>query len=239
MVAHSVDRAQRTRSGFTLVELLTVLGIIAILAALLFPVLTTARLKAQQATCASNMRQLGIAAILYEQDNNETVPGATDNTAGENVKGGWIFYKSFPFENTPNDVEVTRGSLYPYVHNAQVYVCPVDTSGQVSGDSYAINGCVDSNTRVHGLRPGRHLAYFRNPSSWMLFCEEAFTGYQTGSTDDGYFDWQNNTFTERHFGSGNIVFLDGHVKWLSISDIVADELVVGGGNPDTLCAISG
>jgi prepilin-type N-terminal cleavage/methylation domain-containing protein len=228
-----------SRAGFTLIELLVVIAIIGILAALLFPVFTTAREKAQQAACASNMRQLGMAAMIYTQDNNEYLPGATDNTNGDGVHGGWIYYTNYPFQGVPNAVDVTQGSLYPYVKSKQVFVCPSDSAGQVSGDSYAINGCVDAMVRVHNLRPGKHLSAFSNPSSWLLFCEEAYGDYHTGSTDDGYYDWENNGFTERHFGGENSVFLDGHVHWQPVADILANQEEVGGGDPNTLCPIGG
>ncbi len=56
------------RSAFTLVELLVVIAIIAILAAILFPVFAQAREKARQATCISNLGQLGTACLMYAQD---------------------------------------------------------------------------------------------------------------------------------------------------------------------------
>lgn len=64
----------RKKSGFTLIELLVVIAIIAILAAILFPVFAQAREKARQATCISNMKQIGIATIGYSQDHDEVLP---------------------------------------------------------------------------------------------------------------------------------------------------------------------
>ena len=60
--------ARRPASGFTLIELLVVIAIIAILAAILFPVFGRARENARRSSCASNIRQLGLAAMQYTQD---------------------------------------------------------------------------------------------------------------------------------------------------------------------------
>src|SRR5436309_2182636 len=64
----------RGRKGFTLIELLVVIAIIAILAAILFPVFAQAREKARQATCASNLKQIGTAFMMYIQDYDEMFP---------------------------------------------------------------------------------------------------------------------------------------------------------------------
>src|SRR5262249_28725078 len=66
--------SQVRRNGFTLIELLVVIAIIAILAAILFPVFAQAREKARQTTCTSNVKNLGLAVMMYAQDYDETYP---------------------------------------------------------------------------------------------------------------------------------------------------------------------
>jgi prepilin-type N-terminal cleavage/methylation domain-containing protein/prepilin-type processing-associated H-X9-DG protein len=67
------------KSGFTLIELLVVLAVIALLAALLFPVLAQARVSVRQSVCLSNVKQCALAAILYAQDFDETFPRLDNN----------------------------------------------------------------------------------------------------------------------------------------------------------------
>ncbi|HEY3332208.1 MAG TPA: DUF1559 domain-containing protein [Capsulimonadaceae bacterium] len=89
--------------GFTLIELLVVIAIIAILAAILFPVFATAREKARQTTCASNLKQIGLAAIQYSQDYDDVPPCGNSNGLG------WA------------------GQLVTYTKVSNIYLCPDDS----------------------------------------------------------------------------------------------------------------
>ena len=73
------------KSGFTLIELLVVIAIIAILAAILFPVFAQARSKARQTTCVSNLKQVGLAIVMYTQDYDEMFPLGAYNPPGQPI----------------------------------------------------------------------------------------------------------------------------------------------------------
>src|SRR5256714_15149834 len=82
----------RRNAAFTLIELLVVIAIIAILAAILFPVFAKAREQARKTACTSNVKQLGLAWMMYVQDYDETFPPNNSPTTGE-----WtILPNSFP-----------------------------------------------------------------------------------------------------------------------------------------------
>ena len=101
----------RSNRGFTLIELLVVIAIIAILAAILFPVFATAREKARQSTCASNLKQLALAFIQYGQDYDEMLPFGSDMNSSGVPTGDAIGW-------TPQ--------VYAYVKSKNVYTCPDD-----------------------------------------------------------------------------------------------------------------
>ncbi len=100
--------------AFTLIELLVVIAVIAILAAVLFPVFATAREKARQSSYASNMKQLGLGIIQYTQDYDETMPSMN---VFDSSHGNWEQYS-------------WREMIYLYVKSAQVYTCPTNASTQ-------------------------------------------------------------------------------------------------------------
>src|SRR5579884_1932678 len=106
MRAHP-SRLPRGSRAFTLIELLVVIAIIAILAAILFPVFAQAREKARQTSCASNLRQITLAALQYVQDSDEVMPsevafdvaGDADTVMQPYLKNWGIFY--CPDRNEP------------------------------------------------------------------------------------------------------------------------------------------
>ena len=203
--------------AFTLIELLVVIAIVAILAAFLFPVFQKVRENARRAACASNLRQLTTAFIQYTQDNDEILPGATDGPAGASVTGGWVLYRVFGVSPAPAVFDVAGGGLYPFVRSAQVYLCPDDGQGRLSGNSYAVNSCAEAPANSPQPRQGKSLAAFDASTSLMLLGEEDadFRDHTTGSTNDGYLSlFFDDAISSRHAGGSNVSFVDGHVKWV-------------------------
>jgi prepilin-type N-terminal cleavage/methylation domain-containing protein len=119
------------RKGFTLIELLVVIAIIAILAAILFPVFAQAREKARQASCQSNLKQIGLAEIQYAQDYDEIYSGSYNN----NAAGQRVYFPEL---------------LYPYTKSTAVYYCPDQglTSGMTDDGICGGNASANPNT-VH------------------------------------------------------------------------------------------
>ena len=217
------------RLGFTLIEILVVVAIIGIIAAILFPVFARAREKARQTTCVSNLKQLGMAVAMYSGDNDDVLPNLTGGDPGDGITSGWVYYTGFETPQGTTKFDVTRGSIYPYVKNKQVYICPDDSVGERNGLSYAMNDCVDKiPSPFLGLDTGRPLGAFASPSSILLIGEE---GTENGnqSTNDGGLGHATDTFSGRHDNGSDMLFLDFHVKWYQYSQALAQGVQYGGG----------
>jgi prepilin-type N-terminal cleavage/methylation domain-containing protein len=102
------------RRGFTLIELLVVIAIIAILAAILFPVFAQAKVAAQRTSGLSNVKQLGLAFLMYGNDYDDTLPGAMETGA---TVAGDQFRRSYDW------------SIQPYIKNWDIFRVPGDSEG--------------------------------------------------------------------------------------------------------------
>ena len=127
------------RAGFTLIELLVVIAIIAILAAMLLPVLSKAKARTMGAACENNFHQLTLAWRMYGDDANDCLIGSQDNLPNgrpnwcttENLPGGLDFSSAVANWDINNDITISP--IWPYTgKNATVFRCPADPSRVVN-----------------------------------------------------------------------------------------------------------
>jgi len=195
-----------SRRGFTLIELLVVIAIIAILAAILFPVFARAREKARQTSCLSNVKQIGVALMMYTQDYDEVMPQYL-------ILTGRSLQTDLPDIGAGNDYTVWQDRLYPYVKNWQMWVCP--SGGGYRNTPRAYQGSYAGNYNYvfsHWSDWTKSLSDFERPAETFAVLEGVsyITRYDPGipSSAGGY--W--GALDSRHSDQNNVLFLDGHAK---------------------------
>jgi prepilin-type N-terminal cleavage/methylation domain-containing protein/prepilin-type processing-associated H-X9-DG protein len=238
------------RRAFTLIELLVVIAVIAILAAFLFPVFAQAREKARQASCLSNLHQLGMAIRMYMQDND----------------GACFLHHPYEADVRANQNAIERARempwtvlFYPYVRNHALYYCPSDPvghpkvqardlaaydqmelpeleeapAGAVAAESYLLNSVLTHRTRQYGLiseARGDSLAgqlvimSERNAGAHDLDEQEIVP-----NNKDDYDIWwgapqlAESIAFQRHTGGANYLYLDGHAKFGRFDQLLPDQ----------------
>ncbi|MFQ6098795.1 MAG: DUF1559 domain-containing protein [Armatimonadota bacterium] len=206
----------RHRSGFTLIELLVVIAIIAILAAILFPVFARAREKARQASCTSNLKQIGLAILMYAQDYDERLV----DHCGQRTANCWAV------------------SAYPYVKNADVWACPTyGGTGKMgiwrdynNGPSHAFNPRIPRSYGWNLMLDCRKLADVKQAASTMMVADSIGRGWLApmhrciGFTDLGATARCATKYASmepRHNEGAVLCFVDGHAKWYRGEAIIA------------------
>ena len=213
------------RKAFTLIELLVVIAIIAILAAILFPVFAQAKEAAKKTSCLSNVKQQGVAFLMYANDYDDWT----------------VMFKNKPIVNANGDW-VANGDWYdllqPYIKNFDVVFCPdrnlVDSGEQgvvpPKGGTYYEPGygyddglvsdggfgltmqLLDANGKKY--RPGKNLSQITTPASMVAFGDSYDQGSMSAAMDNIFSgpDGPTGTKTIRHNGKLNFAFVDGHAK---------------------------
>ncbi len=215
---------RRHKSGFTLVELLVVIGIISVLIAMLLPALNKAREAANRVACASNLRQMGQGVMLYTNEYRGYLPCATATDSAD-------FYGPYYYDSFITQIAHVLGQLNNDPHGihgsptSRMYICPTDTSpyyfhphtwdGFYSSYGANYEMFFYYSTATNTGRPYR-INQAKLPQSLAVIGDTANgLGWTAVGTNAWYFEVnQANVGLEpRHNGGVNLLMLDGHVEY--------------------------
>jgi prepilin-type processing-associated H-X9-DG protein/prepilin-type N-terminal cleavage/methylation domain-containing protein len=224
------SKLRSRRMGFTLVELLTAIGIISLLAALLFPSFNRAREMARRTTCQSNLKQIGLGLMQYVQDYNNAMPDAEDGDDATALEATWM------------------DKVQPYVKNEQIFTCPTDsdleykqsTPGMYGG--YGINQAyyasddyekrsptsefsteisVPRSIKMQSIRMPSTTVWVGDSTDYVIGWPDTTPAITTGSRAYRTLGDPDQDYmaAERHARRVNILWCDGHVKAVSLDSL--------------------
>jgi len=228
-------RSSRKRSGFTLIEVLVVIAIIAILAAILFPVYALLKENGRRSVCQVHMRQIAMACILYAEENKGYAPASAPD---------WWNPQYYLHANWCREIA-------PYIRTDELYKCPstkqaalwqgwVNISSGAAGPagearwwtSFGYNcylGNFDGVSKLGSPVLRRKMATLRYPTELIMLADCSY--HDPNTPPDQWPDqpdlnlWPEGRLvggghlSPRHRGGANLAFCDGHVKWRAYTDI--------------------
>jgi general secretion pathway protein G len=205
----------RAQQGYTLVEILIVLAVIAILAAILLPAFATVRGKARQATCASNLRQLGMAITQYTADYDHFPRGL--DPADSETPQIWSGVKTAQGV-VLGEVRLLPDVLDPYVKNRQLWHCPSDIGFDMQELTNTPLDARPSSFDKFGMS-----YFYRTELTFLNLSEDrVLHPDKTNVLSDGDGAWHGASILNLNKGRrNNVLFADGHVKSLNPDDYFA------------------